>query len=150
MSSQCVRDYVRGWTAYHSGPDANVDALTERVCTTLRPDPTHPLTYSTRRELEAALGTKDAEAACTLVDITQDVFSDYLASPCSRGTARSVAETILSVYETGWNLTATTPLPSALATAHEDLLERDLTPETAQRLVDAHAPQSGSEFSPEQ
>lgn len=150
MSSQCVRDYVRGWTAYHSGPDADVDTLTDRVCNTLRPDPTHRLTYSTRRELEAALGTKDAVDARTLVDITQDVLSEYLASPCSHRTAQSVAQTVLNVYETGWDLTATMPLPSALATAYEDLLARDLTSETAQRLVAAHIPQSGSEFSQEQ
>lgn len=147
MSCQRVRDYVRGWAAYHSGPNADVDALTERVCANIRPDPTGALTHPTRRELEAALGTKDTDDARTMVDVTRAVLSSYLSTPCSHRTARAVAETILNVYETGWDLTPTTALPPALSAAHEELLERDLTPETAQRLVEAHAPQSGPECS---
>jgi hypothetical protein len=142
MSRQCIRDYVEGWTAYHSGPDADVASLTETVCETLRHDPDRSLTPANRKELLLALGTKDADDACTFVDVTRAVFAEFLDEPLSRETAHAVAETVLSVYETGWDLTATTVLPRALVAAHESLLQRDLTPETARRLVEAHATRS--------
>lgn len=149
MSQQRVRDYIRGWTAYHSGPDADVDALTKRVFERIRPHPDHSLDRINRKELELALGTKDADDARTLVDITNAVLSNHLDEPCSHETAHAVAETILNVYETGWDLAPTMRLPSALDTAHEALLRRDLTQETAKRLVEAHASQSGTELSGE-
>lgn len=138
MSRQCIRDYVEGWTAYHSGPDADVASLTETVCETLRHDPDRSLTPANREELLLALGTKDAGDACTFVDVTRAVFAEFLDEALSEDTAHAVAETVLNVYETGWDLTATTPLPRALVAAHESLLRRDLTTETARRLVEAH------------
>jgi hypothetical protein len=147
MSRQCIRDYVEGWTAYHSGSDADVESLTETVCETLRHDPTRSLTPANRKELLLALGTKDADDACTFVDVTHTVFAEFLDAPLSDEVAHAVAETVLSVYETGWDLTATTVLPRALVAAHESLLRRDLTTETARRLVEAHATRSGMERS---
>jgi hypothetical protein len=141
-SRQCIRDYVEGWTAYHSGPDADVESLTETVCETLRHDPDRSLTSANRKELLLALGTKDADDARTFADVTRTVFAEFLDAPLSKEMAHAVAETVLSVYETGWDLTATTMLPRALVAAHESLLHRDLTPETARRLVDAHTARS--------
>lgn len=140
-----VRDYVRGWAAYHSGPEADVDALAERILASIRPDADHPLTPVTRKELEEALGTKDAEGVPTFVDVTQTVLSQYLEESCSHVSARAVARTLITEYETGWDLKATTSLPKALVSAYEALLERDLTPETARRLVENHSSPSGTQ-----
>ena len=138
MSRQCIRDYVEGWTAYHSGLDADVASLTETVCETLRHDPSRSLTPANREELLLALGTKDADDARTFAEVTRTVFAEFLDESLSEEIAHAVAETVLSVYETGWDLTATTELPRALVAAHESLLRRDLTAETARRLVEAH------------
>lgn len=138
MSRQCIRDYVEGWTAYHSGPDADVESLTETVCETLRHDPNRSLTPANRKELLLALGTKDADDARTFADVTRTVFAELLGDSLAEEMAHAIAETVLSVYETGWDLTATTELPRALVAAHESLLRRDLTTETARRLVEAH------------
>ncbi|PSQ96805.1 MAG: hypothetical protein BRD55_05905 [Bacteroidetes bacterium SW_9_63_38] len=138
MSRQRIRDYVEGWTAYHSGSDADVESLTETVCETLRHDPSRSLTPANRKELRLALGTKDASDARTFADVTQTVLAEFLGTSPSHETAHAVAETVLRVYETGWDLTASVALPRALVEAHTSLLRRDLTTETARRLVEAH------------
>lgn len=144
-----VRHYVRGWTAYHSGPEADIDTLIERVLASIRPDADDPLTPANRKELALALGTKDAKGAPTLADLTQTVLSTYLEESCPYESARAVANTVVTEYETGWDLETTTPLPKALVSAYEALLERDLTPETARRLVENHPSQPGTAFSGE-
>jgi len=115
-----------------------VASLTETVCETLRHDPGRSLTSANREELLRALGTREAEDARTFADVTRTVFAEFLGESLSEDTAHAVAETVLSVYETGWDVTATTELPRALVAAHESLLRRDLTSETARRLVEAH------------
>jgi len=144
MRQNCVRDYVEGWTAYHSGPDADVAALTEAVCDQLRHDPGRPLTPYNREELRQALGTKDAADARTVADVVRTVLTETLEEPCAPETARAVAEAVLSAYDTGWDLRPTTRLPRALIAAHQQLLRRDLTPERARRLVAAHTARSGT------
>lgn len=142
MPQNRVRDYVEGWTAYHSGPEADVAALTEAVCDQLRHNPNRALTPYNRKELQQALGTKDAADARTLTNVVHAVLVDDLDAPCVFETARAVTETVLSVYETGWDLQPTTRLPRALIAAYRQLLHRDLTPDRARTLVDAHTSRS--------
>jgi len=146
MRQNCVRDYVEGWTAYHSGPDADVAALTEAVCDQLRHNPDRPLTPYNRSELQQALGTRDAADARTVADVVHAVMTDELGVACPPETARAVAETVLSVYDTGWDLRPTTRLPRALVAAHRQLLRRDLTRERARTLVAAHSSRADSEL----
>lgn len=125
-SPPTVRQYIRGWVLYHSDAEANLNDLTDRVCTEIISEPDTPLNSDIRDALRETLGTRDAKDTRTPPQIVFDLLRDYVSPERADHLSGPVTQTVLSTLDTGWQINADTPLPRALDESFESLVQEKL------------------------